>query len=1226
MLAFHSVKARHDAGCCRGGSQALRAVTFCRNGMPISTWFAIFLLVLMGILTAARGYSQTNFSSLLSSEHFDNELDSDGNGIEDVLDSWIKGESFWADLRQVARNAQEVEEVGFPGRVAPSGGPWQDGQLRLICLGSVAADLAQATFEAQKMGQVKIIHDLDVFGGVTVLVGDSPGLRAFLAAAPPGRIILDRDGTPALDQSRISTGQDQVIHGQWPLGNDWSGTVAILDSGCDTAHDDLGDPTMDNVDGPAPEVGDASDWYDAVDGWPLSSSYKVMGWQDVTDDFPQAVGPWDYHHHGTALASVIAGRGIADTRYGGMSPFGRLTVVKFYDFDQVWHAWLGDFLAACAWTLENREIYRIRTVLIASNWDVDGGISNAMAAFVDVGILPVVAMGNDGPESSGPGYPAALPGVLTVGSMDRNGAVSWHSGRGIPGQDKPDLIAPGGGQSFTSWIVTADNEPNDEYSGRQGTSIAAAHVAGAAFLLQEAFQDRGVPAVHSREGVLDQIALLKATTTRVVSAENITGDGVFALPVTEDPLSSRGWGGLRIDAAVEAFSRPLIAGLDLTDTLSFDNSHPVVACKLNLGDGIRYLVEAVPGPGLDVSLDIINPRWLDSATTWDQIQRNNDNGSGTSEFGYVTGDREGWFLAVVKRVSGEGEVQLRLREADTFTTMSSIVTLPGIATAAPCVADGPNPNESLIVATSRVSLDLGARAISIFAATGEWYPQWPVYVFPGTSAHGGLNMPLTWDLDGNPGDEIVVTSDFGTIYFFTLAGDMQAENLGFNNPLTNPVGVINGAGERQVVTVDGQGVLSSWSWGPTLEIEKSLGIIDPLAPAVGQVLSVGGQEIVVSFLGGQIVLLDALGNAQAGWPVDLGVELKEAPVLLDLDDDGDHEIIQVHFDETSGILQYHIFNGQGEYFFENPVTVPAPDGGKWLKVSNPVVAGRYGAGNLRVVVTGLTDNQLPGSQKKWHLYNAAVNFENNVVIYPLTNFEVDAISNEGDLSLNNSIFATPLTNDINCSGGGDPMALLAISWVEDLYGLTAMPGAFTGRIVEKSDTMTMEARRPLDVVAHLEIPSYLAAAQAPLVPGIQLEVTAIDDQLRLIAWPLDNFGAPVWLQERCDKLNSGAYPLRDEIVSVPEYHAAQDKLLVYPNPGGGEFKFSWPGDKSEGNLNVRIFDLKGRHLRTLSAEGSSGLVGWDGCDENGRPLGAGVYLAVGKILHRTAISRVVLMR
>ena len=82
----------------------------------------------------------------------------------------------------------------------------------------------------------------------------------------------------------------------------------------DTAHDDLGDPIDDDRDTP-PLAGDAADWSDAGTLFAGDLRLRVMGWHDVTDDFPEAAGPWDYHHHGTALASVVAGNGLVDDRY-----------------------------------------------------------------------------------------------------------------------------------------------------------------------------------------------------------------------------------------------------------------------------------------------------------------------------------------------------------------------------------------------------------------------------------------------------------------------------------------------------------------------------------------------------------------------------------------------------------------------------------------------------------------------------------------------------------------------------------------------------------------------------------------------------------------------------------------------------------------------------------------------------------------------------------------------
>ncbi len=464
MITDHTDCARHMAKGRPHILPAPRAAAFCWQSSLCRTVFAVTLVVLAGMLPAV-----VHAAAVSSAEYFDTRLDRNHNGVEDILDHWLSQQKTWSDLRHEAAPtpAEKASSSNdFPHGIEPAQASWNEGLVRILCLGSDSQTTAQAAALAAETGTCNILHDLDAFGGVCVLALDEPALRTFLQQKPDGRIFLDRNGTPALDSSVRQMGGRQAANGHWKLGDDWSATVAILDSGCDSAHDDLGDYSSDNNDGPPPEVGDITDWYPGNVEWPVFSGYRIVGWQDVTDDFPEAQGPWDYHHHGTALASAVVGSGRINEEYKGVAPGGRLTVVKFYDFDQVWHTWAGDYLAACAWTLANRDAYRIRVVLSAVNWSEDLGISDAMNEMVAAGLIPVVAMGNFGEDESGPGFPASVPDVLTVGSVNDNGAVSAFSGRGLDGLGKPDLMAPGGGLLESQGrIHVADNEPNDTYSG-----------------------------------------------------------------------------------------------------------------------------------------------------------------------------------------------------------------------------------------------------------------------------------------------------------------------------------------------------------------------------------------------------------------------------------------------------------------------------------------------------------------------------------------------------------------------------------------------------------------------------------------------------------------------------------------------------------------------------------------------------------------------------------------
>jgi len=1227
MLADRSVLAPYkalDGSLFRSSRHsAPRVAWICRLGSPRSIGFALILLMLVGILPAVGAPLQ---------------LDNDGNGVEDLLDEWLAGRARWEDLRQTALAATMREGTAkaadsstsddFPSGVKPAEGGWKAGNLRLICLGSSAAGLAQATDAGSYAGICRVLHSLDHFGGVTVLDLDEAGMRAFLTTRPFGRFMLDRDGVPALVDSRGLAGAARLEDGRWQLGDDWSTTVAILDSGCDTAHGDLGDFPDDDVDGPPPAVGDVGDWYPADNGWPLFEGFKVVGWHDVTDDFPLAVGPWDYHHHGTALASVVAGSGSVDPDYRGMAPGARLTVVKYYDFDQTWHAWAGDFLAACAWTLENREIYRIQTVLMAVNWDVDAGISAAMAEFVAAGILPVAAMGNYGIDPVGPGFPASVPDVLTAGSVDGSGALATYSGRGLIAPDKPDLVAPGGGLLISGGRITAaDNEPNDTYSGRFGTSLSAAHVAGAVHLLDEAMLENGIILPSNRTSVLTRSALLKLTSAPVVQAENASGTGHETLSFPAGPDASRGWGLLRIDAAVEAVLRPLMPGQDQLDTLSADWDKPVVARRLVTSPQVRYLIEAIPSAGLDIVLEIADPRWLDDPSTSDLVLRRDATGAGVSEFTYLRPDHHSWLVLVVKRKTGSGFVSLKIREADSFQAQGASAVLPGLVTGAPNAGNVTGFSGPSLVISSRVTVDLGARSLNVLDRAGDFRPGWPVFVFPHNSSQGGLSQPLVWDMDGIPGDEIVVASDFGSIYFFAGSGTHQVVDLTLNRSLTNPVGIEIAGGIHRVAVVDKLGTVRVWSHGPVLEAQADLGHNLPLAPAAGRLVPGASESLVVAFEDGHVTALDADLDPLPGWPRDLGVDLQVAPVLCDLDGDGIHEIVLPVLDELTGGLTMRVLDAQGQPGSGDGAVISAPEGGSWLALSPAVAAGGYGTGDLRITLTGLADNGQMGDQAEWVLGQGSLTAGGAIAVSTLPGFRVKSSTSQGVLTLDNILLPAPLAWNFQGGSGTEVNSLVSMNWSEILIGLTSLPGSCTSWFGPGDADRPLVKRQPL--TSGGTAGDMFASAGTLFVPeqgDVPLRVDVLDNRVGIMPVLELNSLTTSWVAARSDGRNSGAYPVLQPVSGVLQPAPGAGRLVVYPNPGSGQFHFRVSGIMSSSDLRLEIFDLRGHRVRVLKFGDETGLIRWDGSDRNGRPMAAGTYLAVTRGGGKDLVARVVLTR
>lgn len=118
-----------------------------------------------------------------------------------------------------------------------------------------------------------------------------------------------------------------------------------------------------------------------------------------------------------------------------------------------------------------------------------------MQVLVDNGIIPVVAIGNSGPEPKTTTSPGNLPMVLGVGAYNQfSGEVASFSSRGPTpwGEIKPDVIAPG--VSIDSGCVgvldyATDYRPN-RFSMLSGTSMSCPHVAGILILMAEAYMRR----------------------------------------------------------------------------------------------------------------------------------------------------------------------------------------------------------------------------------------------------------------------------------------------------------------------------------------------------------------------------------------------------------------------------------------------------------------------------------------------------------------------------------------------------------------------------------------------------------------------------------------------------------------------------------------------------------------------------------------------------------------
>jgi len=294
----------------------------------------------------------------------------------------------------------------------------------------------------------------------------------------------DRPGVLAVGvDHRVQATSDPLQFRQWGLTEvqasaAWSVTqgrgavVAVIDSGVDGSHPDL-------------------------------AGALVRGVNTRTDRGDYSNPTTDQDGHGTHVAGIIAARTGNGKGVSGVAPKASIMPVKVLDADG--GGWMGDVIEGIVWAADHGA-----DVINMSLGGPDADFSaTAVNYAISKGVVVVAAAGNEG--SSAPSYPAALPGVLSVSALARDGSVDTYSNHG----PTVDLAAPG-----TAILSTVP----DGYAFMSGTSMAAPQVAGVAALvaaiapqsdvaatLKSSANDKGKAGWDSRygAGVVDAAAAVR---------------------------------------------------------------------------------------------------------------------------------------------------------------------------------------------------------------------------------------------------------------------------------------------------------------------------------------------------------------------------------------------------------------------------------------------------------------------------------------------------------------------------------------------------------------------------------------------------------------------------------------------------------------------------------------------------------------------------------------------
>ncbi|NUR26830.1 MAG: S8 family serine peptidase [Catenulispora sp.] len=276
-----------------------------------------------------------------------------------------------------------------------------------------------------------------------------PGASALGSGAPPQGTDRCPQALPAPNLSAGDVDKDLLwpesklglgSAGVWYLSRGKGVTVAVIDTGIDKTSPVFGPDTVMS----GPSVVDRGD----------SADYDCDG-------------------HGTAVAALVAGNDTGIAGFSGVAPDATILPIRqtYHTAEPGSSVLLADAIRTA--TAAGARVVNISIATTEDSPELRSAVQDALAR--DVVVVAAAGTGGPAPNTAQQNvkyFPAALPGVLAVGSVDRDGDVSPFAK-----EDGVVLAAPGGRMA-----VPAAGYPG-ALTARQGTGFASAFVAGTAALV-----------------------------------------------------------------------------------------------------------------------------------------------------------------------------------------------------------------------------------------------------------------------------------------------------------------------------------------------------------------------------------------------------------------------------------------------------------------------------------------------------------------------------------------------------------------------------------------------------------------------------------------------------------------------------------------------------------------------------------------------------------------------